>query len=223
MPDNFWRIALLDSGLAPDSPFKTTKACRFVDSGIAVSPASVVPDQLGHGSLMAAIIAGASPVELLNAQVFDKTLTTTPACVAAAIDWAVAERAHLIHLSLGLREHRDVLANSVANALAAGCVVVVSTPARGEMSYPARYPGVIRGTGDARCSADEISALASPQADFGGCAQCENQPGSGGASLGAAHLTRFIARRQRPGAGAAQLRSALTAMASYQGPEKRRQ
>jgi subtilisin family serine protease len=223
MPDTVWRVALIDSGLDPASPFHAVRACRFVDAGRAVGTTPVLPDQLGHGSMMAKVVGSGASLALLNAQVFGETLTTTAACVAAALDWAVGEGAHLIHLSLGLREHREVLANSVANAVAARCLVVASTPARGEMSFPARYPGVIRATGDARCGVDEISSLASPQADFGACPRFEEQPRSGGASLGAAHLTRFIVRRLRPGAASAQARAALAEMASYQGPEYRRE
>jgi subtilisin family serine protease len=221
MPDTLWRVALIDSGLDPASPFHAVSACRFVDAGRAVGTTPVLPDRLGHGSMMAKIIGSGASLALLNAQVFDETLTTTAACVAAALDWAVGEGAHLIHLSLGLSEHREVLANSVANAVTAGCLLVASTPARGEMSFPARYPGVIRATGDARCGVDEISALASPQADFGACPRLEEQPRSGGASLGAAHLTRFIVRHLNAGIDAAGVRPTLTSMSNYRGPEIR--
>ena len=223
MPERCWRIALIDSGVNANGPVNPVDACRFSDTGLTVSATPVLADRLGHGSLMVRIIGQCAAIELLNAQVFGASMSTTAAAVAAAIDWSVAQRADLLHLSLGLRENRAVLDGAVSKAIAAGCIVIASTPARGEMSYPARYPGVIRATGDARCSVEEISWLASPQADFGACPRFGAQHGAGGASVGAAYLTRFIVANLRPGFDTAHIRSELTKLARHRGPESRRE
>jgi len=223
MHERLWRIALIDSGIQPAAAVDPIHACRFIDSGSVVGQAPVLTDQLGHGTLMAKIIAATTTTQLLNAQVFGASMSTTAATVAAALDWATAQHADLVHLSLGLREDRRVLAAAVEHAIAAGCIIVASTPARGEASYPARYPGVLRATGDARCSADEVSCLASEQADFGACPRFDTQPDAGGASVGAAHLTRFIVAHLRPGTDAVHVRAELTKMARYRGPESRRE
>jgi hypothetical protein len=142
---------------------------------------------------------------------------TTAAAVAAAITWSLEEGADLIHMSLGLRADRPVLATAVGDAIKQGCIVVASTPARGAGTFPARYPNVIRATGDARCDRDQISALSSAQADFGGCPRHLQKRG---ASVGAAHLTRFLVTRIARGSDLAAVRAELGAMANYRGPER---
>jgi len=228
-----WRVAVLDSGLAdpmrpPDLCALPIASCRFVDNGREVVTAPAVSDPFGHGTHVCEIICSASrTVELLVGQVLDSRGVATAAAVAAAISWSVRACADLIHMSLGLREDRDVLAAAVASAVSAGSVVVASAPARGNGTFPACYPQVIRATGDARCQPDEISALNSPHADFGGCPRHVRRMGSadarsacfGGASLGAAHLTRFLVDRVEPGSDVTAIRAQLCAMARYHGIE----
>jgi len=159
--------------------------------------------------------------------VLDHRGVTTAAALAAAIDWSVREGANLIHMSLGLREARQILAKAVAAAVEAGCIIVASTPARGEGTYPARYAGVIRATGDARCQRDEISDLHSKQADFGGCPRYASESASsgrarlGGASLGAAHVTRLLVAQLGPELKSVAVRTQLSAVARYSGVEDR--
>jgi hypothetical protein len=215
--------------LAPvPAPFAS---CRFIDDGCEVLCAPVIPDPLGHGTAVAQVICGSVPTtrncDLFVGQVLDHRGVTTAAALAAAINWSVREGANLIHMSLGLREDRQILAEAVSAAIAAGCIIVASTPARGEGTYPARYDGVIRATGDARCQWDEISDLHSAQADFGGCPRYASAPASsdqarlGGASLGAAHVTRFLVANIAPRLEAIAVRTQLRAGARYTGVEDR--
>ena len=219
MPEG-WNVALIDSGADPPTLGAARAACRFVDTRGRVAAHPVVADANGHGARVAGVLLDdAVPATLLVAQVFDHRRVTTAATVAAAIHWAIAERATLVHMSLGLREDRAVLAAAVAEAAAAGILLVASTPARGTPSFPAAYPGVIRGTGDARCGPAEISALDADRAHFGGCARTAG--GAGGASIGAAHLSRFILRTLAPGDGYDASRRRLAALARFHGPEHR--
>lgn len=228
-----WRVAVLDSGLgfAPGRFRPTVVAgfpdpgasCRFIDDGSAVLCSDAVPDPIGHGTSVAEIICpqdGAAACELFVGQVLDHRGITTAAALAAAIHWSVRVGAQLIHMSLGLREDRQILAEAVGTAVDAGSIVVASAPARGEGTYPARYPGVIRATADARCQRDEISDLHSSQADFGGCSRHLHQTRLGGASLGAAHVTRFLVEHLVPGLGAAAVRAQLSVMARHTGIER---
>ncbi len=161
-----WRIGLIDScghwsGAAD--------AAAFSSRGTHLDRVPTAPDPTGHGSRIAELLTSdGAPVELLLAQVFLSAAPASAAAVAAAIDWAVSGGAHLIHLSLGIAADRSVLRAAVGRAIDCGIVVVAAMPARGEGVYPAGYPSVIGGTGDARCGPGDISALGSRL--FGGCA-----------------------------------------------------
>jgi hypothetical protein len=224
MPESAWRVAVIDSGIEPSAGLHVEGARRFSERGGQVSETAMVPDPIGHGTVIAQIIASAGvPVELYAAQVLDAGGRATPAAVAAALGWALEQRAQLIHLSLGLRHDRAALGDAIARVIAAGVVVVASTPARGARAYPAAYPGVIRATGDARCLREEISRLATPWADFGACAGHDAADGRvrRGASIGAAHLTRFILRHLPACTAAAAVPRLLAQRARYQGAERR--
>ncbi len=55
------------------------------------------------------------------------------AAVAAAVDWAVAAGADLIHMSLGLAADRAVLGAAVQRAVELGRIIVAAAPrARGD-------------------------------------------------------------------------------------------
>lgn len=217
-----WRVALIDSGADRPPGLPPAAACRFVDSGAGVDSAPPAPDAIGHGTRVAAIIGSASAsVELLLAQVFSEGRTTTAAVVAAAVRWASEAHVGLIHMSLGLREDRSVLAVAVAEAQHRGCLIVASAPARGRLPYPAAYDGVIRASGDARCAVGEISALDPAQARFGACPRLEDVRHAGGASVAAAHLTRFIVTHLQPRATFAVACAQLQSRAAFRGPERR--
>lgn len=223
-PEHPWRVAIIDSGLDPAAGLQVAAQRRFDgEDGRAVRP-DAIADALGHGTRVAQVIASAErPPVLLVAQVLDAGGRATPAGVAEALAWACEQDAQIIHLSLGLAADRAVLAQAVADALRAGVVVVASAPARGTMSWPARYPGVLSATGDARCAPDQISTLGEQGAEFGGCVM--RPPGMreprGGASIGAAHVTRFIVSHVRSGSPAAQVRAELAVRASFHGRERR--
>lgn len=232
-----WRVALIDScGEWPGAG----QAASFVAAGRRVERRDPVADPTGHGSRIADLLLRARAIDLRLGQVFTSAAPTTSAAVAAAVDWAVAGRADLIHLSLGLAADRAVLREAIARALAAGVVVVAAAPARGAAPagdastakgparcgpvYPASYEGVIRGTGDARCAPGEISVLGA--ALFGACprptARDVDKPKAkaGGASIGAAWLTWSLTAGP-PTPSVAEAVRCLAAAARYHGPERR--
>jgi hypothetical protein len=219
-----WRVALIDScggglrGLdtaAQADASSVADAAAFVAGDGRVERRDTVADPSGHGSRIAALLMRGRRVELLLGQVFLSLGPTSGAAVAAAIDWAVERRVGLIHLSLGLAADRAVLKAAVQRAIDAGCIIVAAMPARGAPVYPAAYPGVIRATGDARCAPHQHSALR--PWFFGGCPRLEDT--SGGASIGAAWVTHAILQEATLAAPA--VVDALTARATYFGPERR--
>lgn len=214
-----WRVALIDScgdwSGAIDS-------AAFVTNGQHAERRAPVADPSGHGSRVAQLFAaGDVAYELLLGQVFLGAGAASGAAVAAAIDWAVAAGADLIHMSLGLQADRAVLGAAVERALGSDCVIVASMPARGALVYPAAYPHVIRGTGDARCAPGEVSCL-SPWF-FGGCPRFPANAAvdfGAGASVGAAWITRNILSGPKH-VTASIVIAALQASARYMGPERR--
>lgn len=225
-PESPWRVAVIDSGLDLRSGITPLVSRRFVDERQQVTACEITGDATGHGTAVAEIIRsgpqGRAP-ELLIAQVMEDRSGTTPAAVAAAIRWAVEGGAHLIHLSLGLAHDRPVLAAAFDAAVAGGVIVVAATPARGAVSFPARYPGVVRATGDARCAADEISALDSDSLTVGAHGYFTASSGRvlRGSSIGAAYVTRFIVSSMPVNTQLQNVGEGLAALATYRGRENR--
>ena len=219
------RIGLVDSGFSPAQASWVQVAAGFEVIEHQLWLVDAQPDQQGHGTRLLEVIHALAPeAELLMAQVFRQRLTTTAAQVAAAIDWLVKQKVDLINLSLGLRQHREVLQQACERAFKAGVHICAASPARGEPVYPASYPGVFRMTGDARCDRYEIAHLETAFADFAGCVKPINgQQNLSGASIGCAHMSAHIARylaeqrSKRP----SQVRQWLIQQAHYQGAERR--
>jgi subtilisin family serine protease len=224
MPDRELRVGVVDSGFALRQASSVVGSAAFVMGGEVVRRGEVVPDALGHGSALIDVIATLAPeARFVVAQVFGTRLACTAAQVAAAIDWLVTEGVDVINLSLGLAHHRAVLAEACARAACAGVILCASSPARGAPVYPAAYPGVLRMTGDARCGRNEISHLATTQADYGAHVRGLDGAMVAGASVGCAHLCGHVVRHLAAGGDRRidAVRAWLSAQARYHGPERR--
>ncbi len=216
------RVGIADSGVNATAGVNVVARADFL---VAATPPSLREDRrdpAGHGSALAAVIAAAGEVELLDARIFDASLRTSAAQAAAAIDWLVCQGARILNLSFGLREDRAVLREACARAVDAGVLIVASAPARGDPVFPASYPGVLRTTGDARCAAGEISWLGTAQSDAGGAPRtpCDRVAG---ASAGCAHVCAALAQLMtlHPRAARDDVLDALKRNARYHGPERR--
>ncbi len=222
-------IGLLDSGLTPELAPSMAAGRRFaLDGQGQVATGPVESDRFGHGSALARIILEAAPeARLLDAQVFHTCIATTPAAVAAGLDWLVGAGARIVNMSFGLRHDREVLRRACAEASAAGIILMAAAPARGAMVYPAGYAGVVKVSGDARCAPGEVSTLGGRQADFGTHPRplhaVPNAGRSGGASFAVAHLCGLLAAflTQEPDADRAAALAHLQRIACYHGPERR--
>jgi hypothetical protein len=231
------RVGIVDSGAQAAQGDVIDGAAAFVfeeGEGGRLVQTGAVPDTLGHGSAVLAIVRQLAPAARFHiAQVFRARHTTTAAQVAAAIDWLVAAGVDLINLSLGLRADRPALSDACRRAVAAGVVLCAAAPARGEPVFPAAYEGVWRMTGDARCLRPEISCLMTQYADFGAHVSPLTGTGDGaGASMGCAHMSGHLAalllrqdapplHRTDPARLHDWLRDQLQQQARYHGPEQR--
>lgn len=212
------RVGVVDSGWPPALQDRVLAARSFVAGGDA-------QDRLGHGTrTLQAIDALAPDARFVVAQVFGDALRTDMGTVARAVDWLVGEGAALINLSLGVRRDYPALRAACERAVASGCLLVASTPARGEPVFPAAYPGAIRAMGDARCAPGQHSALLLPHADFGACVlPPDGDRAHAGASLGCAHLSGRVAALLAGGVAQdrAAVWQALVDSAAFHGPERR--
>ncbi len=218
------RVGVIDSG-GPAEDLAQARA--FLPDGTSC-PAW--PDRLGHGAVVAEIIRRGCPeAAILHGQVFDDQPLTSALRISAALRWFAqrprAERVDMVCLSLGLAADRTPLRAACAFTRKAGILIVAAHPARGAPCYPAAYPEVIAGTGDARCAWDETSRLG--PALFGAwCDSPERRAqGLGGASLGAARLAGHLAQEIRTNGRPADFAEAverLAARVSHHGPERRR-
>ncbi|AKK01029.1 MULTISPECIES: subtilisin-like serine protease QhpE [Pseudomonas] len=217
------RIGVIDSGgLSMD----IEGSLAFLPDGRVEACA---PDRLGHGTIVAKIIRNSCPQAIItHAQVFQERPVTTATQVSMALDWFVSQpashRVDIVCMSLGLAADRAPLREAVYNAGAEKVLIVAARPARGSTCYPADYESVIGGTGDARCTWDQLSRLG-PRL-FGAWSNSPEQAGEGmaGASLGAArvagHLANILLREGR----ALEIQEALSLMGEccdYFGPERR--
>lgn len=218
------RVGVLDSGINDGVRRRVLAHADFPPFGQDSGPApGSARDLLGHGSAIAGVIIRSAAAQLLDARIFFDDLRTSAAQAASGIDWLLEQQVRLINLSFGLREDRAALRHACARATAHSVVLVAASPARGDPVFPAAYEGVIRATGDARCTADQHSWLGTAQADFGGHVQTR-EGRIAGASIGCAHVCAAIADRlaQNPQATRDELIAAMTRDASFRGPERRR-
>jgi hypothetical protein len=142
----------MDSGLRSDyanSP--------FVQAAYdAVSPGAEVGDELGHGTQMALIAAGAvnplgagpdspagSPVIAIRA--FDDNGFTSTYTLMRGIDYAIENGSRVLSLSWGSETSSSLLASAVRYAAAKGLLLIAAAgnAPTGNPVYPAAYDTVI--------------------------------------------------------------------------------
>lgn len=217
------RIGLIDSGVSQALQSNVTLSRRFDD---LPGDAPAQPDSIGHGDGLARLILQGCPeAELLNAQVFHDHGRSPVARIAEALDWLVKEGAQLVNMSFGFGGSTERLAEACRLAAEQGVILVASSPATGGIVLPAALPECLAVTGDARCSAEEISWLGQRHADLGACPMIvPGQPRhGGGSSYACARVTGLIGRIiSREGIPPAQLPEYLRQTARYLGPEIRR-
>ena len=221
-------IAVMDSGLSADysgSPF-------VLASYDAVSPGADVGDNLGHGTQMALIAAGAvnplgtgpeapagSPVVAIRA--FDDNGFTSTYTLMRGIDAAIQQGARVLSLSWGSETPSSLLESATRYAASKGLILVAAAgnAPTGNPVYPAAYDGVI-GVGaltpkgdawDQSNYGDFVAVSAPGLADLP--VGYKGDPGIyAGTSIATAYTARRVAAilNQNPGADRATILKILT-------------
>jgi thermitase len=152
---NGTRVAIIDSGVAidhEDISSKVVARANFSDTTITV-PADY--DRYGHGTHVAGIVAakhnsvgvaGVCPdCTILDAKVLNDSGAGSSSSVAKGVDWAVANGAKVINMSLGQRVSSRTLETAVKNAWNKGVVIVAAAGNAGTQAqiYPGAYSKVI--------------------------------------------------------------------------------
>ncbi|MEW5685574.1 MAG: S8 family serine peptidase [Pseudomonadota bacterium] len=142
------RIGVIDSGVFPRHPH-----IGPVVGGVAILPEGEVSDdprawldRIGHGTAVTAAIQEKAPAAEIHAvKVFHDGLKTSGATLVRAIDWCVAQRLDLVNLSLGSTNpaHRELFAQAVERAAAAGVTLVAARQNGEDLCYPGALPGVV--------------------------------------------------------------------------------
>ncbi|MGE3508546.1 MAG: S8 family serine peptidase [Vicinamibacterales bacterium] len=147
------RIAIVDSGVHATHPH-----VGGIAGGLSIAPdgrlSTGFVDRLGHGTAVAAVIHEKAPRAALHAvRIFETALTTTVTALAAAIEWAVGARMHILNLSLGtaVARHEDALREAVTVATRAGLLIVAARDDGDTRWLPGSLEGVVSVRADATC------------------------------------------------------------------------
>ena len=138
------RVAVIDSGIHTANPHINAKVSGINLTG-ETEDADFV-DRLGHGTAVsAAILEKAPAVELFAIRVFDRTLATSAALLARAIERAAEHNCRLINLSLGTPNavRAEMLEQAVQQAIAYGAIVISARELNGTQWFPGSLAGVI--------------------------------------------------------------------------------
>jgi hypothetical protein len=217
------RIGLLDSGTGAELAERVLARSRFeLDPDGSVKECDALADASGHGSSIGRIIATLAPqARIFDAQVFGAGGVSSPAAVAGGLEWLTRHGVHIVNMSFGLLENREVLRVACERARQAGAVLLAATPVRGQPVFPAAYPGVIRICADGRCGHREVSSLWGEPAHFGACPLPLGQRTyvrmAGGASHAVAHATGIVAAwmSEKRGADHEEVHSYLASIARH--------
>ncbi|WP_077489450.1 S8 family serine peptidase [Sinomonas mesophila] len=146
------KVAILDTGVATDNADITPKVAARAN----FSSSTNGEDFYGHGTHVAGIVAatadntvgvaGVCPgCTILDGKVLNDAGSGSASSIARGIDWAVAQGAKVINMSLGMRVSSSTLEIAVNNAWKQGAVIVAAAGNTGTQSkiYPGAYTNVI--------------------------------------------------------------------------------
>ena len=151
------KVCVIDTGIDAGHPdLDNGKVVGWIDY---VQDLTTAYDDHGHGTHCAGTIAGsgdassgtykgvAPGASLMGAKVLDQDGRGLFSDIIAAINWAVANDAQVISMSLGGPQHVQAMDDAISNAIGQGVVVVIAAgndgPVSGTIGCPGDCPGAI--------------------------------------------------------------------------------
>ena len=165
-------VAVVDTGVASIADTQNSLLPGADFSVGTTSSGNGESDLDGHGTAMAALIAGAGHVVsglAPDAKLLPVRATTgesmTPDALAAAIQYAISAHASVISISLRVIPQNTTLANAIQAAIGDNIVVVAASgdESQASVDYPAAYPGVVAVGAIAQSGAAWSSSNTGPQ------------------------------------------------------------
>lgn len=209
------RICVIDSGVTPDhpeiGPLEGSYAVERIEedaAGDGRPSYRIVPDDegdaAGHGTACAAIIRRIAPdASLTSVRILGPRLAGDGNMLLAALRWAVAERFHVVNLSLSSRKGdfkaslHDIADEAYFNRVA----IVASAHNSPVRSYPWIFPSVISVGSHEIADAERIEVSPQPPVEFFAAGVGIEVPWTGGGrsflsgnSFATPHVTGFVAR-----------------------------
>jgi subtilisin family serine protease len=144
-------VAVLDTGVQANHP---SLQSHLLPGYNAISPGSPPNDiadgsqnqALGHGTMVAGIIAAMAPnAQILPIRVLNGDGTGSLFGVASGLHWAVTHGAQVINMSFGTSTPSRILQNAIQEAEQAGVTVVAAAGNSNSITadYPAGFSGVL--------------------------------------------------------------------------------
>lgn len=176
-------IAIIDSGVNPwhSHVGGVEGGVAFVvDSAGRVTETTDFRDAIGHGTAIAGVIRERAPrARIYAVKIFHEDLTAPAPLLTAALEWVVARKIRLIHLSLGAEreEDREPLSRLCQQASDAGAVIIASARGPGDIIFPAAFDSVIGVYWNRDCENDSIVYHPEASIEFGACGWPRPLPG----------------------------------------------
>ncbi|MFJ5219772.1 S8 family serine peptidase [Streptomyces sp. NPDC088354] len=206
------RVCVIDSGVTPDHPEVAPLEGAFTVERVAAdgSPAEyrLVPDTegdaAGHGTACAAIIRRVAPeAALTSVRMLGPGLGGDGNALLAALRWAVAERFHVINLSLSSRkaDYKAALHEIADEAYFNRVAIVAAAHNSPVRSFPWTFPSVISVGSHESEDTERIEVSADPPVEFFAAGVKISVPWTDGSSsllsgnsFATPHVSGFVAR-----------------------------
>ena len=151
------RVAVLDSGLDTDRNIPFAKRKDFL---CEEELHSMFQDETGHGTSVAGLICAtenderitgiAANAELYVARILDAANEAPVDRVIEALEWAMQEKVHIIHMSFGTKYYSEELEETIKKAYRQGILIIAAAGNDGNaaedestIEYPAAFDEVI--------------------------------------------------------------------------------